>query len=380
MLNTLFKLALAALIAAGIVGYVTGGDLGQVSEAVDKAARQTAERKAENIAARDNPAAEPPRQREVEVVTQSSAAEPLNADLTLTGATEANRQVTVNAEISGKVARAPAQGTRVQRGDLLCQLEVGDRAVRRESAVARFKQAQVDARAQKSLSDRGFAAANRSSDAATNAAVIRAEIKQLDVEIARLEIRAPFDGVVEEDPAEIGALLQPGGMCAMLIDPDPLRVVATVPEFQIGKVEMGAEASARLVTGQNVEGRVAFIAQMADPATRTFRVEIEVPNPDYRLRDGVTAQVTIPLPAELGHELPQSALTLDEEGRIGVMIDSDGTARFRPVDILRNDTEGVWVSGLGDRADVIVVGQEYVRDGIPVKATPQKGDILGSES
>lgn len=381
MLNGLFKIALAALIAVGIVGYVTGGDVSQVTEAAEKAANQAIERKRERVAAANAEPEKPANaDASVQVVTKRSIASPLASQLIMTGATEANRRVEVKAETSGVIAISPRKGTRVQEGDLLCRLEVGDRAARREAAVARFRQAQLDAEAQKKLSDRGFAAANRASDAKTSAAVIRAEIKQLDVEISRLEIRAPFSGVIESDPPETGALLQTGAVCATIIDPDPLKAVGFAPEFKIGALRLGIPGTAKLATGQVLQGTVTFIAQAADPATRTFRIEISGPNPDYALRDAVTAEISIPLGSEAGHKLPQSALTLDDEGAIGVMTASNGTAQFRAVKILRDDADAVWISGIGDVADVIVVGQEYVRDGTQVKAVPQASSILGDQS
>ena len=380
MLNGLLKLALAALIGLGIVGYVTGGDLSQVTEAVDKASAQAIERKRERVAAANTKPTEPAKDETVAVVVKRSQAQSMSATFTMTGSTEADRRIDVRVETSGMVALSPRKGTRVRQGDLLCQLQVGDRAARRESAVARFRQAQTDAQAQQKLSDRGFAAANRASDARTSAEVIRAEIKQLDVEIARLEIRAPFDGVIEDGPAETGSFLQPGGVCATLVDPDPLRAVGFAPEFKVGELRLGMPGSAKLATGQTFQGTVVYIAQTADPATRTFRIDLAGPNPNYALRDAVTAEISIPLGSQDAHKLPQSALTLNDDGKIGLMVAKDGVARFSPVDILREDAEAVWVGGLGALADVIVVGQEYVRDGIPVTTTLQQGSILGEPS
>ena len=165
-----------------------------------------------------------------------------------------------------------------------------------------------------------------------------------------------------------------------MVDPNPLKVSGFVPEFQIGKLRLGDPASASLITGESVRGTITYIAQTADTATRTFEIEIDVPNPDYRLRDAVTAQIEIPLDSRPAHRLPQSALTLNEAGDIGVMISVGGKAAFRAVEILRDDDNGVWLSGLGNEATVIVVGQEYVSEGSRLKETPQTGNILGSPS
>ena len=383
MLDGLFKLLVAAGIAFGIVTYVTGGDYAQVSEAANKAIGQSMDRKREREAAKAAAAQPAPEQEKavaINVVTKASRAEPLASSLRMTGATEASRRVDVRAETSGVVAQAPRKGQRVNRGDLLCRLETGDRKARRDAAVARLQQALTNARAQQTLRDKGFAAANRADELRVNAEVIRSEIMQLDVEMDRLMIRAPFDGLIEGETAQIGSLLQPGTACATVVDPDPLKVAGFVPEFQIGKLSLGDRAEATLVTGQTVTGRISYIAQTADTATRTFEIEIDVPNPDYALRDAVTARIEIPLDTRPAHKLPQSALTLNTEGDIGIMVSEGGTARFRAVEIIRDDEEGVWVSGIGDRAEVIVVGQEYISDGSRLNATPQTGTILGSPS
>lgn len=383
MLNGISKLIIAALIAFGIVTYVTGGDYAQVKTAANDAMEQALARKTARAAAvetADEPETAAPQTTVIDVVTRISRAQPLESTLTLTGSTEASRMVDVRAETSGIVLQAPRKGARVRTGDLLCQLAIGNREARRQAGIARLNQALVQARAQKTLSEKGFAASNASSAAKTEAEVIRAEIMQIDVEIGDLQIRAPFDGVVEGTTAEVGSLLQMGSTCAQIVDPDPLRVVGFVPEFRIGALRMGNPASASLITGEKVQGRIVYIAQSADAATRTFKVEVEVPNTDYRLRDAVTADIEFPLDTKSAHKLPQSAMTLGDSGEIGVMVAEGGKARFRKVEILRDDSTGVWVSGLGNQANVIVVGQEYVSDGSSIKTTAQDGTILGTQS
>ena len=382
MLNGLFKLLVAASIAFGIVTYVTGGDYSQVSNAANEAigqamARKRARAEMETVA---QEAVVEPREPAIEVVTRRSRAEPLSSTLKMTGSTKANRQVQVRAETSGIVSTAPRKGARVRQGELLCRQQIGARKARREAALARLNQALTEARSQQRLSEKGLAAANRTSAARVEAEVLRADIMQIDVEIGQLEIRAPFDGVIEGESAEAGALLQPGGVCATLVDPDPLKISAFVPEFRIAELDIGDPATAELVTGETVRGAISYIAQTADTATRTFEIEIDVPNPDYRLRDAVTARVEIALASRPAHRLPQSALTLNDAGDIGVMTDRGGRAAFRAVEILRDDEEGVWVSGLGEAAEVIVVGQEYVSEGSRLDATPQNGSILGTPS
>lgn len=195
-----------------------------------------------------------------------------------------------------------------------------------------------------------------------------------DKEIERLEIHAPFAGLLESDSAELGSLLQPGSLCATVIQLDPIKLVGFVPETEVDKVRVGVRAGARLATGHQVVGNVSFLARAADPATRTFRVEVTVDNTDLTIRDGQTAEIAIESDTLTAHLIPQSALTLDDDGKLGVrIVDAENHAGFVPVQVLRDATEGIYVSGLAPVADVIVVGQEFVTDGVAVAPSFREG-------
>lgn len=195
-----------------------------------------------------------------------------------------------------------------------------------------------------------------------------AAVATADKEIERLIIHAPFAGVLEADTAELGALLQPGAVCATILQLDPIKLVGFIPETEIDKVTLGAQAGARLATGREVIGDVTFIGRSADAATRTFRIEVEIPNPDLAIRDGQTVEMVVSSGKAAAHLLPQSALTLDDNGNLGVrVIDDAMQADFVPVRVLRDTVDGIWLDGLPEQADVIIIGQEYVISGVPVR-------------
>ena len=197
-----------------------------------------------------------------------------------------------------------------------------------------------------------------------------AAIAAAQTELDRLEIRAPFSGLLESDAAEIGSFLQPGALCATVIQLNPIKMVGFVPEAEVDRVRIGAPAATRLASGREVLGRVTFLSRSADATTRTFRVEVEVDNSDLSIRDGQTAEIAIASDGATAHLIPQSALTLNDEGRLGVrLVDTQSTASFAPVSVLRDTTEGIWVGGLSEQVDIIVVGQEFVTDGVPVAPT-----------
>lgn len=307
----------------------------------------------------------------VAVVVMDSVAQGSLATLTLRGRTEANRNVQVAAETTGRVVSEPLRrGSAVLAGQVLCRLEPGVRAAELDEAEASLAEAQIEATAATQLRQKGFTAETtlKSSQARLQAA--QARLDRVRWDIGQLEVRAPFDGVLETDTAELGALLSQGAFCANVIDLSKVKVTAFVSEQEVDALSVGQPAHAKLINGVAADGRITFISRMADEDTRTFAVEITLDNKNGRLRDGMTAELQVELPAQRAHLLPQQALTLNDDGRLGVRTDEDGIARFRPVTILRDTIDGVWVAGLAEEARIIVVGQEFVRDGRRVLGTP----------
>ncbi|MCC5987017.1 MAG: efflux RND transporter periplasmic adaptor subunit [Pararhodobacter sp.] len=304
------------------------------------------------------------------VVVQRFEIRDIESVVVLRGRTQLARTVEMLAETSGRVISEPlARGSSVSEGDVLCELDPGTRRASLAEAEARLAEAEINFTAATRLSEGGFAAQTRvvSAEAAVRAA--EAGVEAARAELERLQIRAPFDGILEAESAERGSLLSPGGRCATVLRLDPIILVGHAAETQIDRLESGALAGARLSNGEEVVGQVSFVSRSADPATRTFRVEVTVPNPDLRIRDGVSADILIAAQATRGHLVPGSALTLNDEGLLGLrVLDEDERVGFKPVTVLRDSPQGFWVSGLPESVDVIVVGHEYVRDGARVEA------------
>lgn len=303
------------------------------------------------------------------VVAVASVAQPFQDRIVLRGRTEADRRVDVPAEISGLVASPPIRkGARVAAGDPLCVLDPGERPAALAEARAYLRQMEVEHEAALRLSQRGFTAETESLTRAAKLEGARAQLMRAELDMRRLTIAAPFDGMLESDTAELGALLQPGAVCATLISLDPILLVGFAAERDVDRLAPGAPASARLANGREVAGTIRFVSRAADEATRTFRVEVAAPNADGAIRDGMTAEIAVALPPRPAHLVPQSALTLDDAGRLGVRLADGGVARFAPVTILGEavggkDGGGVWLDGLPPEAQIIVVGQEFVSDG-----------------
>lgn len=359
-------------------------------------------------------AAQPVRDKRVKVVVEQLNAQSIDSAVVLRGETAAMRQVDVRAETSAIVISEPLRkGAQVETGQIMCRLDEGTRRAaleqaraqlaearsrvpeaesRVQEAQARLEEAKINQNASSRLNADGFASTTRlaSSDAAVATAeagvssaqsglsaarsgieAAQAAVAGAEAELERLIIKAPFGGLLESDTAELGSLLQPGALCGTIIQLDPIKLVGFVPETSVNRVQVGAIAGARLAAGgAEVRGRVTFISRSADPQTRTFLAEIEVPNPDLTIRDGQTAEILIASQGAEAHLVPQSALTLDDEGTLGLrLLGENNIVSFQGVEIVRDTAKGIWVTGLPAQANVIVVGQEYVVEGVEVLPT-----------
>ena len=350
----------------------------------------------------------------VKVVVQRSTARQLDSAVIVRGQTAAARQVLVQAETTAVVTSPPLRkGSTVAEGDTLCALDPGTRGASRKEAEARraeaearvpeaearvteaearLDEAEIKFNAASKLGEGGFSSQTQiaTAEAAVAAAqaglsaaqaglsaarsgieAAEAAVASAQAEIDRLTLKAPFSGMLESDTAELGSLLQRGSLCAEVIQLDPIKLVGFVPETEVDRVTQGAPALARLAAGnRQIQGKVTFISRASDPSTRTFRVEMDVPNPGLTIRDGQTAEIMIASAGVDAHLLPQSALTLNDDGTLGLRtIDDADLVAFNPVTLVRDTPQGVWVTGLPAQANVIVLGQEYVTAGVTVTPT-----------
>lgn len=308
--------------------------------------------------------------RPVAVVAMQSTQQDVQSGIILRGQTEAARRLDIAAETSGLViSEKLRKGRLIEEGEVLCRLDPGIRAATLAQARAALSEAQANDTAAAQLAERGLTAANSAISRHAQLEAAIATVEAAEREIERLTITAPFSGILETDTAEIGTLMQTGAVCATILDLSSVRLVGFASERDIGRISVGAQAGGRLISGDEVVGEVAFVGRSADPLTRTFRVEVLVDNESGALRDGSTAEILIALAGVQAHLLPQTALTLDDTGALGVRIVVEDTAQFAPVSVIRDSASGVWVGGLPESVDIIVVGQEFVSDGRAVAVT-----------
>lgn len=293
-------------------------------------------------------------------------------DIKLHGRTEARRIVDVTAEIAGKVVSTRVEkGQRVKKGDVLCELAEEDRRVQLSRAMASFEKARIDYEGAQKLFDDGMISSATIAGNKSELENARAALKQAELKVSYLTMRAPFDAFVEDRPAQVGALIERNGICARLLDESSLLAAGYASERIVHQLQLGQPASVRLSGGREMTGRVSFIGRTADPVTRTYRIEVELKLDGQPVRDGITADIVIPVRTETTHRITPALLALDAEGGLGVRLVNDrDIVEWHAVDVVSESIDGVWLTGLplDKPVKLITVGQELVTPGEKVEA------------
>ena len=183
------------------------------------------------------------------------------------------------------------------------------------------------------------------------------------VELNRTEVKAPFSGFIEQI-VKPGNFLERGQICATIIQLDPIRLIAGVPEYDINKVRIGQNVLVELVTGQKIKGKLTFVSKSASPDTRTFIVESQIENSDGKIKDGLTAEISIEIDKVMAHKISPSILLLNDEGKLGIrIVNKNKYAKFIEIIILEDSEEGLWVTGIPEEVEIVIQGQGFVEDG-----------------
>ena len=190
------------------------------------------------------------------------------------------------------------------------------------------------------------------------------------VELNRTEVKAPFRGYVEKI-IKPGNFVNRGEVCAVIIELDPVTFIAEVPEAEIKNIVKGQNVSIMLVTGEIISSKLSFVSKSATPSTRSFRVEAEVRNPNGLIRDGITGTLEISTNKILANKISPSILLLSDSGTLGIrIVNNENVVEFRPIKILEDTQDGLWVQGIPNASNLIVRGQGFVEDGQKVIAIP----------
>jgi multidrug efflux system membrane fusion protein len=297
--------------------------------------------------------------------------------LTLSGRTEADHKMMAVARTNGVLVKLNVRrGDHVKTGDVIAVLsdEAREAQVAQARALVAQRLAELDAK--RRLAESGAVARLDLANIEAQTKAAQASLAAADAEAERGAVIAPWDGVITDVPVQLGQAMSIGKEVAQVVALNPMLAVVEVAERKLAGVKVGEAATIRLVTGTTAEGKIRFVSKSASATTRTYRVEVEVPNADGAIPDGITAEVALKLKAEPATQIPRSALTFSSGGDLGVRVVGEGDkVDFVKVTIAEDAQSQMWVNGIADGARVIVQGQDFVREG--EKVTPVPASSLG---
>ena len=365
-----FSHILAVVFAMGAAAWVLSGNLGEDVPAAEGGAEPL-----------PDTLVEAPPATSVRVAT--SVATPHSLELTLTGQTAAERIVALSAQTRGRVETVEVrEGDFIEAGDLIATLASDDRMERLEQARSSVRLREIEYEAAFRLAESGWQSEAAEAEALAQLDRARSDLAAIRLDIERTRIKAPISGVLEELDIEEGAVVYTGAAAdaiGRIVDLDPITVVGFVSETRVASLETGIRGMVTLATGETVTGVVRYIARTADEQTRTYRIELDIPNPQHTIRAGMTTLVKLPLATVPSHFLSPSILSLDDSGTLGVkIISEESTVRFLPVTIISAEADGYHVAGLPEQVTLITVGHEFVTDGeavIPVHVDVSSGTL-----
>jgi multidrug efflux system membrane fusion protein len=302
---------------------------------------------------------------ELKLETRRSAAESVALEHTLRAQLEPLRSVTLRAETDGPVVELPvAKGQRVAAGQLLVGLGLKARETERVEAEALVRQREVEAEATRSLVADGVQPPTLARQKEAELAAALAQLARIEQEIADTRVASPFAGVLNDRHVELGDFVDRGEPLATVVDDSSVLVTAQVPQQLVGSLRPGLPARARLASGELVSGRIRYLSAVGDAATRSFRIEVAVPNPQQRLVLGSSVDLLLSVGEVRAHKLPAALLTVTTDGQMAVpVVESGQNIKLHPVTIVRAEGDGVWVSGLPETVELVVAGQGFVTPG-----------------
>lgn len=365
-----FNKIIAFAVLVGFAAWMGTGKFSSVgSAAVEEPAKPADPKKVEA----EQPAAAP---RTVGVVVPPHVQHA--RAIRISGHTEADKRATLAIRVMGVIKDLPVkQGDHVNKGDLIMRLDAEDKEAAVREAETLVAQRQAEADAAERLVKGGNAPKLQADQARAALAAATAQLETAKAELARNEIHAPFNGVIDRVPIERGSAIMAGGEVATLINLDPLLAIGEVSERDLQYLKLGSEADIRLVNGMTVKGTLRYISRDASPATRTFRIEVAIPNADKALPAGMTSEITLRSAPVDSVTLPRSVVTLSGEGDLGIRyVDKDGIVQFQPIDIIDDTTKGLVLGGIPTDVRIIVAGQELVTEGDKVNAVELDAETI----
>lgn len=296
----------------------------------------------------------------------------------ISGYTDADKRAVLATRAAGVIAELPVRlGSEVKRGDVIVRLEAEGKQAAVETARQVLAQREAEAEAARKLVAQGSIPRLQLDNVLSALATARSQMEAAQADLDRNVVRAPFDGVIDKVDVELGSAVQLGTPVATILNLDPILARGEVSERDLGSVKAGDRAEARLVNGMQVVGELRHVSRDATAATRTYRVEIAIPNADHAVPAGMTTEITLRTAPVTATLLPRSVVTLGAEGDLGIRtVDSDNKVVFFPIDLVDDTPRGLVLGGIPENVRIIVAGQEMISEGDVVNAVEADAETV----
>lgn len=284
--------------------------------------------------------------------------------------TRAGRVVEIRAQTAGKVQKIVVnEGEALNKGDVILELEQREKKENVKKNLAALKRAKVSYDAEKALDAKGYSSKMRLENVKFIYESAASDYKKAVFDLEDSVIKAPFAGIVDTIPVEEGQYVgDPGDqtVVATMVDNNDLYVTAYIAERYINNLIEGNEVEVHY-EGKIFPGKLTTVSKVADPVTRTFYVEAEVSNgKELGLASGVSVDLDISLRKLNAHELPMSALILDDAGDFRIKYLKDKTVQSAKVEVIDEENGQIWVSNLPAKVEVVIFGGQNLVDGTNV--------------
>jgi RND family efflux transporter MFP subunit len=283
------------------------------------------------------------------------------------GTVRAKLRATIEAKVSARIeALLVAPGQMVKTGDLIAQLDPREIQAKLDQALALRQQATRDLARGRELLDKKITTQADFDAVQARASVAEGAAREMETMLGYTKIVAPFDGIVTRKLADVGDLAAPGKPIIEMEDPRALRFEADVPEALIGHVKLGAKLPVQVAEDSApIEGTVVEVAPVADPASRTFLVKLDLPTAEG-IRSGQFGRVWVPTGEDKSIRVPASAVVSRGQMEcIFVVVNQHAQLRLVRTG-KRSDGEVEILAGLSPGDRVVSEGAASLRDGQPL--------------
>jgi membrane fusion protein (multidrug efflux system) len=296
--------------------------------------------------------------------------------ITAVGSLRSDESVTLRPEVAGRIASIGFQeGQRVTKGTMLVQLDAAVPQAEVQQARANLTLAKTKYDRAVDLAKSNFISSQAKDEADNNLRIAEASLQLVEAKLAKMEIRAPFSGIIGLRIVSLGDYVKEGADLVNLESIDPLKVDFRVPEMFMRQVQVGQtlEVALDALPGKTFEGRVLAVNPLIDAAGRAVVVRAVVRNSDTSLRPGMFARVRlITRDSKESLVLPEQALVPQGDQQYVFKIVNDRAVRTK-VDVgQRRDAKVEVVGGLNKDDVVVTAGQIKLRDNVPVKVAATK--------